>query len=82
VFGVLPGIIGSIQAVEAIKLFLGIGETLVGRLLTYDALAQEFLDLKLRRDPECPACADEFSPPRLVDYDATCSYAGAVPREV
>lgn len=76
VFGVLPGIVGSIQAVEAIKLLLGIGETLVGRLLTYDALTQEFLDLELRRDPDCPACRDESSPPRLVDYDAGCVYAG------
>lgn len=80
VFGVLPGIVGSIQAVEAIKVLLGIGETLVGRLLTYDALTQEFLDLKLKRDPNCPACGDESMPPRLVDYDAGCGYAGAAPR--
>jgi len=80
VLGVLPGIIGSIQAVEAIKLILGIGESLVGRLLTYDALTQEFLDLKLRRNPECPACRDESMPPRIVEYDPTCSYDGAVSR--
>ena len=80
VLGVLPGIIGSIQAVEAIKLILGIGETLVGRLLTYDALAQEFIDLRIRRDPECPACRDESMPPRIVEYDATCAYPGAVAR--
>jgi molybdopterin/thiamine biosynthesis adenylyltransferase/rhodanese-related sulfurtransferase len=82
VLGVLPGIIGSIQAVETIKLILGIGETLVGRLLTYDALTQEFLDLRLKRDPDCPACGDEAMPPRLVDYDAGCAYAGPVTREV
>jgi molybdopterin/thiamine biosynthesis adenylyltransferase len=80
VLGVLPGIIGSIQAVEAIKLILGIGEPLVGRLLTYDALTQEFLDLKLRRNPECPACRDESMPPRIVEYDATCSFDGTVAR--
>jgi len=81
VLGVLPGIIGSIQAVEAIKIILGIGETLVGRLLTYDALTQEFLDLGLKRDPDCQACADESMPPRLVDYAAGCTYAGPAPRE-
>jgi molybdopterin/thiamine biosynthesis adenylyltransferase/rhodanese-related sulfurtransferase len=80
VLGVLPGIIGSIQAVETIKLILGIGETLVGRLLTYDALTQEFMDLRIRRDPACPACSDESMPPRIVEYDVTCTYEGAVAR--
>jgi molybdopterin/thiamine biosynthesis adenylyltransferase len=80
VLGVLPGIIGSIQAVEAIKLILGIGEPLVGRLLTYDALTEEFVDLRIRRDPDCPACSDESKPPRLVDYDPACRYAGATER--
>ncbi|HUG31460.1 MAG TPA: molybdopterin-synthase adenylyltransferase MoeB [Acidimicrobiia bacterium] len=80
VLGVLPGIIGSIQAVEAIKLILGIGEPLVGRLLTYDALTQEFIDLRIRRNPDCPACSDESMPPRLVDYDAACAYPGSVSR--
>jgi molybdopterin/thiamine biosynthesis adenylyltransferase len=80
VLGVLPGIIGSIQAVETIKLILGIGESLVGRLLTYDALTQEFLTLRTRRDPACPACADESMPPRIVEYDQTCAYPGAVAR--
>lgn len=80
VLGVLPGIIGSIQAVETIKLLLGIGDSLVGRLLTYDALSQEFMDLKIRRNPDCPACADEEMPPRIVEYDATCAYEGAVAR--
>ncbi|MFP4072595.1 MAG: molybdopterin-synthase adenylyltransferase MoeB [Actinomycetota bacterium] len=80
VLGVLPGIIGSIQAVETIKLLLGIGDSLVGRLLTYDALSQEFMDLKIRRNPGCPACADESMPPRIVEYDAACTYEGAVAR--
>ena len=52
----LPGIIGVVQATEAIKLLLGIGETLVGRLLTYDALGMRFREVKLRRDPKCPLC--------------------------
>lgn len=72
VLGVLPGVIGSIQALEAIKLVLGIGEPLVGRLLLYDALTQRFDEVRFGRDPACPACADPDSPPRLVDYDETC----------
>jgi molybdopterin/thiamine biosynthesis adenylyltransferase len=80
VLGVLPGIIGSIQAAEALKLLLGIGEPLVGRLLTYDALAQEFLTLRVRRNPACPACADESRVPTLVEYDDACRPAGLAPR--
>lgn len=76
VLGVVPGIIGSIQAVETIKLILGIGEPLVGKLLTYDALDQEFRLLNVRRDPACPACADEARPPRIVEYDHLCRPAG------
>ncbi|MFQ5553973.1 MAG: molybdopterin-synthase adenylyltransferase MoeB [Acidimicrobiia bacterium] len=72
VLGVLPGILGSIQAVEAIKLILGVGTPLTGRLLTYDALGQEFRTLNIRRDPDCPACRDEASPPVLVAYDEAC----------
>jgi hypothetical protein len=53
---VLPGIIGVIQATEAIKLLIGIGESLIGRLLTYDALSMRFREVKLRRDPKCPLC--------------------------
>lgn len=76
VLGVLPGIIGSIQAAEALKLLLGIGEPMVGRLLTYDALTQEFFTLRVRRDPTCPACADESRVPALVDYDDACHPGG------
>jgi molybdopterin/thiamine biosynthesis adenylyltransferase/rhodanese-related sulfurtransferase len=72
VLGVLPGVIGTIQAMEAIKVLLGIGETLVGRLLVYDALEQDFTTLEVPRDPECPACSDPARPPLLVDYDETC----------
>ena len=72
VLGVLPGVIGTIQAVETLKLLLGVGETLSGRLLTYDALEQSFLSLNISRNLDCPACADENRPPALVDYDDAC----------
>jgi adenylyltransferase/sulfurtransferase len=58
---VLPGIIGVIQATEAIKLLIGIGEPLIGRLLTYDALGMRFREVKLRRDPKCPLCGEHPS---------------------
>ena len=73
VLGVLPGIIGSLQAVETLKLLLGVGAPLTGRLLTFDALEQSYRTLNLRRDPQCPACSDESALPRLVDYDETCA---------
>ena len=57
----LPGIIGVIQATEAIKLLIGIGESLIGRLLTYDALSMRFREVKLRRDPKCPLCGEHPS---------------------
>jgi molybdopterin/thiamine biosynthesis adenylyltransferase/rhodanese-related sulfurtransferase len=82
VLGVLPGIIGSIEAMEAIKILLGIGESLTGILLTYDALTQDFRKLKLRRNPQCPACADESMPPQIVEYDDLCMPAGSVARSV
>ncbi|MGH8928279.1 MAG: molybdopterin-synthase adenylyltransferase MoeB [Acidimicrobiia bacterium] len=72
VFGVLPGIIGSIQAIEAIKLLLGLGDLLAGRLLIYDALEQSFTTVNVRRNPDCPACSDPSQPPALVDYDPAC----------
>jgi molybdopterin/thiamine biosynthesis adenylyltransferase/rhodanese-related sulfurtransferase len=80
VLGVLPGIVGSIEAMESIKLILGIGEPLVGKLLTYDALEQEFRQLKLRRNPGCPACGDRNQPPAIVEYDDLCMPAGTVAR--
>jgi molybdopterin/thiamine biosynthesis adenylyltransferase/rhodanese-related sulfurtransferase len=80
VLGVLPGIVGSIEAMEAIKLLLGIGDPLVGKLLTYDSLTEEFRTLRLQRDPACPACADEARPPQLVEYDDACRPAGSVAR--
>ncbi|HJQ75921.1 MAG TPA: molybdopterin-synthase adenylyltransferase MoeB [Acidimicrobiia bacterium] len=72
VLGVLPGVIGSIQAMEAIKIVLGLGDTLQGRLLIYDALDQEFTTVSVARDPDCAACGDPGRMPPLVDYDPSC----------
>jgi sulfur-carrier protein adenylyltransferase/sulfurtransferase len=76
VLGALPGVIGSLQAMEAIKLLLGIGEPLAGRLLLFDALRLQFRELALQRDPACPLCGDAPTITRLIDYDAFC---GIVP---
>ena len=73
VLGVLPGVIGTIQATEALKLILGIGEPLIGRLLVYDALKMRFRDLKLRKDPDCPICGTQPSITELREYGAFCS---------
>ncbi|HYO58359.1 MAG TPA: ThiF family adenylyltransferase, partial [Archangium sp.] len=75
VLGVLPGIIGLLQANEALKLLLGVGQPLVGRLLTFDALGTYFQELKLRRDPKCPVCAPGAKV-ELIDYERFCSSAG------
>jgi sulfur-carrier protein adenylyltransferase/sulfurtransferase len=72
VLGVLPGVIGTIQATEAIKLLTGIGETLIGRLMLYDALAMRFRELKLRRNPDCPVCGDHPTVTELIDYEQFC----------
>ena len=72
VLGILPGMIGLVQATEAVKLILGSGEPLVGRLLLYDALAMRFRELKLRRNPECPACGDNPTITKLIDYQEFC----------
>lgn len=72
VLGVLPGVIGVIQATEAIKLITGIGEPLIGRLLLYDALEMRFRELKLRKDPACPICGENPTVRELIDYDAFC----------
>lgn len=73
VLGVLPGIIGLLQATETIKLLLGIGEPLIGRLMTYDALAGEFSELHLFRDPQCPACGENGHPENLPTYADVCA---------
>ena len=72
VLGVLPGIIGSIQALEAIKLVLDLGDPLVGRLLAYDALEESFRTFKVRRDPNCPACGRNAAPIVIAEYDEHC----------
>ena len=84
----LPGIIGLVQAVEAVKLILGKGEPLVGRLLLYDALEQKFREVKYARDPNCPACGDHPMKELLPEYtEASCAIAprrteGASPARV
>ena len=72
VLGVLPGIIGSIQAIEISKIILGLGETLTGRLLLFDALAMETRQVKVRRNPDCPVCGDTPTVTQLIDYDEFC----------
>jgi molybdopterin/thiamine biosynthesis adenylyltransferase/rhodanese-related sulfurtransferase len=72
VLGVLPGVIGTIQATEAIKLIAGIGEPLIGRLMLYDALAMRFRELKLRRNPQCPVCGENPTVTELIDYELFC----------
>lgn len=76
VLGVLPGLVGMVQATEAMKLILGVGETLVGRLLTYDALGMRFRELKLKRDPQCPGCGDGAYFDGYVDLERMCAIAG------
>ncbi|MBI2902434.1 MAG: molybdopterin-synthase adenylyltransferase MoeB [Candidatus Methylomirabilis oxyfera] len=77
VLGVLCGIIGSLQSIEAIKLLLGIGDSLAGRLLFVDSLGMEFRQVKVRRDPECPVCGDHPTITDLIDYHEFCGIPGA-----
>jgi len=79
VLGVLPGIIGCIQATEILKLALGKGTSLIGRLLLFNALDMKFRELKLRRDPQCPVCGDHPTVKELIDYEMFC---GVVPEPV
>src|SRR6202453_4583412 len=76
VLGILPGLVGVIQATEAIKLILGIGEPLIGRLLLVDALAMRFRELKLRKNPECPVCGEHPTVTKLIDYAEFCGVRG------
>jgi len=80
VLGVLPGIIGSIQALEAIKLLLGIGTTLEGRLVLFNALNLEFRELAIRRDPTCPICGTVPTIRELIDYEAFCGHVDKEPK--
>jgi adenylyltransferase/sulfurtransferase len=76
VLGILPGLIGCIQATEAVKLILGKGEPLIGRLLLYDALQMTFQEFKVRRNPRCPLCGDQPTITRLIDYEQFCGVRG------
>jgi molybdopterin/thiamine biosynthesis adenylyltransferase/rhodanese-related sulfurtransferase len=76
VLGVLPGIVGTIQAAETLKLILGVGEPLVGRLLLFDALGMKFRELKLRKNPECPVCGEHPTVTKLIDYVQFCGIRG------
>src|SRR3989454_12439900 len=76
VLGVLPGIIGSIQAIETLKLLLGKEDTLIGRLLVFDALQMKFRELKLRKNAECPICGSNPTIKELIDYEEFCGLRG------
>jgi sulfur-carrier protein adenylyltransferase/sulfurtransferase len=76
VLGVLPGIVGSMQAAETLKLIIGVGDPLVGRLLLFDALAMRFRELKLRKNPDCPLCGTHPTIKKLIDYAEFCGLRG------
>jgi sulfur-carrier protein adenylyltransferase/sulfurtransferase len=76
VLGILPGLVGVIQATEVIKLILGKGDSLIGRLLLVDALSMKFRELKLRKNPDCPACGTHRTITKLIDYDEFCGIRG------
>ena len=78
VLGVLPGLIGIIQAIETIKLLLGLGESLAGRLILFDALSMEFRQVRLRKDPDCPVCGDHPTITQLIDYNEFCGVPSMV----
>ena len=73
VLGILPGVVGTLQATEAVKLVLGVGEPLVGRQLRYDALSMEFVELRMHRDPDCPVCSKDPSEIEFIDYEQFCA---------
>jgi adenylyltransferase/sulfurtransferase len=81
VLGILPGLVGVIQATEVIKLILGKGESLIGRLLLVDALAMRFRELKLRKNPECPVCGSNPTVTQLIDYQHFCGIVPETPEE-
>ena len=82
VLGVLPGIIGVIQATETVKLIMGIGEPLIGRFLIYDALRMKFRELKLKKDPDCPVCGTHPTVKHLIDYEQFCGILPTKPEPV
>ena len=77
VLGILPGVVGTIQATEAVKLIIGVGQPLINRFMIYDALQMKFRELKLHKDPECPICGDNPTVTTLIDYEQFC---GVVPQ--
>ncbi len=81
VLGILPGLVGVIQATEAIKLILGRGEPLIGRMLLVDSLAMRFRELKLRKNPDCPVCGEHPTVTQLIDYQQFCGIAPPTPEE-
>jgi molybdopterin/thiamine biosynthesis adenylyltransferase/rhodanese-related sulfurtransferase len=81
VLGILPGAIGTIQATETVKLILGIGDPLIGRLLLYDALGMRFREMKLRKDPSCPVCGENPTVTELIDYQEFCGIPEAQAQE-
>ncbi len=81
VLGILPGVVGLVQATEAVKLVLGIGEPLVGRLLLYDALAMRFREMRIRKDPACPVCGEARTITKLIDYEQFCGMPDQAARE-
>jgi adenylyltransferase/sulfurtransferase len=81
VLGILPGLVGVIQATEVIKLILGKGESLIGRLLLLDALSMRFRELKLRKNPECPVCGQNPTVTELIDYQHFCGIVPETPQE-
>ena len=72
VLGILPGVVGTLQATEAVKLILGVGELLIGRFLIFDALKMKFRELRLRKDPDCPVCGENPTVTELIDYEQFC----------
>jgi len=82
VLGVLPGVVGCIQATEAIKLIIRAGDPLIGRFLIFDALRMKFRELKLRKDPDCPVCGTHPTVTKLIDYDQFCGVVPAAPEPV
>jgi adenylyltransferase/sulfurtransferase len=81
VLGVLPGVIGVMQAIEAIKLIVGIGEPLIGRLVHFDALKMKFREFKVRKDPKCPVCSENPTITELIDYEEFCGIPQAKAEE-
>ena len=77
VLGMLPGLVGTIQATETVKIIMGIGSSLSGRLLLIDGLTMEFRELKIHKNPKCPLCGDNPTVTELIDYEEFCGFTGS-----